>query len=136
MCIVFFQRNPHAKLKFFVLFNRDEMLKRTRGPLELLSDGVVCGIDLGSQGTWFGVNQKNGKIGWLTNYDHKPFMSITDPKYRRGPLIVNYLRSDVTVQEYLKPFLEEGQQYNGTNIALGDKEKMYFAHNYHPGCQL
>ena len=112
------------------------MIQRARSPLNMQTDGVVCGIDLDSQGTWFGVNAKNGRIGWLTNYDHKPFMMISDPKYRKGQLLINYLRSDQSVQEYLKSFIDEGSQFNGTNIVLGDKEKLYFAHNYHDKCIL
>jgi uncharacterized protein with NRDE domain len=63
-------------------------------------------------------------------------MMISDPKYRKGQLLINYLRSDLSVQEYLKPFIEEGNQFNGTNIVLGDKDKLFFAHNYHNACQL
>jgi len=63
-------------------------------------------------------------------------MLISDPKYRKGQLLINYLRSDLSVKEYLNTFLQEGNQFNGTNIVLGDKEKLFFAHNYHDACQL
>lgn len=92
MCIVFFQTNPSAKVKLFVLFNRDEVFARPRLPLQL-TNGVLCGIDVQSQGTWFGVNATSKRVAWLTNYDHKPFLTVTDPQHRRGQLLINYLQS-------------------------------------------
>jgi uncharacterized protein with NRDE domain len=82
------------------------MVSRARGPLQVHADGVVCGVDIDSQGTWFGVNSKNKRIGWLTNYDHKPFIHISDPNYRKGQLLINYLRSDQSVEEYLSLFID------------------------------
>ena len=68
------------------------MLSRKRDDLKIHEDGVLCGIDLDSMGTWFGINTINGRIAWLTNYDHKPFKMISDPKFRKGQLLINYLR--------------------------------------------
>ena len=63
-------------------------------------------------------------------------MAITDPKYRKGNLLMNFLRKESKVtsideyKAYLSTFLEEGDKFNGTNIWLGNIHgDLVFAHN-------
>lgn len=87
-----------------------------------------------------GVNVKTGNFGFLTNYDHKVFKMIKDQKFRKGRLMIDYLKSpdamvtDEDFETYLKTFLEFGDEFNGTNILLGnltsDDLPFSFANNY------
>ena len=83
---------------------------------------------------------ETGNYGFLTNYENKPFMPITDTRYRKGNLLMEFLRWDHKIESleeytgYLKRFLEEGEKFNGTNIWLGNfhsqsDDFMIFAHN-------
>ena len=55
---------------------------------------------------------------------------ITDPQYRRGQLLINYLTSSETVHSYLQPFLQNGAEFNGTTVCMGSLNELYVAHNY------
>lgn len=135
MCIVFFRKTPPVEgVKLVVVFNRDESVKRERTALGLHFDSILCGLDLEAQGTWLGVNVKTGAIGFLTNYEHKPFTPITDPAYRKGNLLMDYLRLEEHDGKYLERFLSEGHRFNGTNIWLGNVSDgdLVFAHNQVP----
>jgi hypothetical protein len=41
-----------------------------------------------------GVNIDTGNFGFLTNYEHKPLMLVKDHKYRKGNLLMNYLKEE------------------------------------------
>ncbi|TNV77058.1 hypothetical protein FGO68_gene17582 [Halteria grandinella] len=149
MCIVFFRKfqpkaSPYALI---LLFNRDEAINRERTPLchdFFEGKSIACGVDLQAHGTWLGVNLKSGNFGFLTNYENKPFQMITDQKYRKGNLLMNFLKNDEPIvgsevyREYLDTFLKEGQSFNGTNIWLGNLThgNLVFAHNQHEGVEL
>ena len=134
MCIVFFRKFAPSSsgahnLAFVLLFNRDESLARERSPLcQDFFEGhsIACGVDLQAHGTWLGVNLKTGNIGFLTNYESKPFQAISDPRYRKGNLLMNFLKQTAPLREvkeyceYLGHFMAEGQKFNGTNIWLGN----------------
>ena len=103
-------------MKRIILFNRDEDTKRERTPLGIHFDPkkILCGVDKMADGTWLGVNLETGNIGFLTNYCDKEFMAITDPTYRRGNLLMNFLKADSQFasldhfKEYLHLFITEG----------------------------
>lgn len=77
---------------------------------------------------------RTGAIGFLTNYEHKPFTPITDPAYRKGNLLMDYLRLAEHDGKYLDRFLSDGHLFNGTNIWLGNlfDGSLVFAHNQVP----
>lgn len=141
MCIVFFKRHPTNHIKRVIVFNRDEQIERSRSNLGLhFDDKIICAYDLQANGTWLGVNVLTGNYGYLTNYENKPFQMIFDQKYRKGNLLMNYLKSEISFsndddgekrKDYLRTFLDEGDNFNGTNIWLGNilDKNLAFAHN-------
>lgn len=140
MCIVFFTQATNIKgVKKVIIFNRDEDIKRERTPLGIHFDPkkILCGVDKMAEGTWLGVNLDTGNIGFLTNYCDKMFIPITDPKYRRGNLLMNFLKADLQFdslehyKEYLNTFITVGDKFNGCNIWLGNVNlsETIFAHN-------
>eukprot|EP00347_Sterkiella_histriomuscorum_P011688 403371488 len=142
MCIVFFKIKPLKGIRFVALFNRDEQPERKRSHLDIhfKPSNIACAVDLEANGTWLGFNINTGNFGFLTNYENKEFHFIQDQRYRKGNLLMNFIRSDYIFRHpqeylvYLDLFLKEGYQFNGTNIWLGnalhDDMKMVFAHNH------
>lgn len=147
MCLVIFKRKPIPGIKRFVLFNRDEQIKRKRTNLELHvnqkhNNRILCGVDVRTGGTWFGLNLDTGNLGFLTNYENKPTIPISNRKYKRASLLMNFLKEKERMshadkfKEYLQMFLEEGEKFNGTNIWLSnipEYNQVVFAHNQEPG---
>lgn len=140
MCLLFFKYNPTKHVKFIATFIRDEAINRTRSPLGVYfpPQKILCGVDLEANGTWLGINLETGNYGFLTNFNHKPFNIITDTKYRKGNLLMNFLMEEnkfLDQEQYeknLQVFLEEGDKINGTNLLMSNvkDDKMFFAHNY------
>ena len=64
--------------------------------------------------------------GFITNYENKPRAAISNRKYKRANLLLEYLKqqrafySNRQYKEYLHRFLDEGEGFNGTNIWLGN----------------
>lgn len=69
-------------------------------------------------------------------------MRIPDPKYRRGHLLLNFLKESIPFfreaqyKNYLETFINEGEKFNGTNLWLSNLiqsdqkgEMVFFAHN-------
>ncbi|CDW89418.1 UNKNOWN [Stylonychia lemnae] len=141
MCIVFFRVRPTKGIKLIVIFNRDEQPSRKRSELGVHFDPqrIACAVDLEANGTWLGFNLDTANFGFLTNYENKKFKMIADSKYRKGNLLMNFLKSESPFtkpeyyQEYLETFLQEGEEFNGTNIWLGNSSTddviLTFAHN-------
>ena len=140
MCIVFYSERPPIKgIKRIIIFNRDEDTRRERSPLGVHFEPkkILCGVDLMAEGTWLGVNLENGNFGFLTNFCDKMFVPIIDPKYRRGNLLMNFLKGDSkfnSIDEYkgyLNTFLTEGDKFNGVNLWIGNMltDNTIFTHN-------
>ena len=140
MCIVFFKKNPTKGIKRVIVFNRDEQPSRKRSSLGIYFDPqkIACGVDLHANGTWLGINLDTGNYGFLTNYENVPFKIIDDTNYKKGNLLMNFLKSDEQFLEieqyekYLDLFLKEGSKFNGTNIWLANiynNDEIIFAHN-------
>ena len=53
---------------------------------------IACAYDLQANGTWFGINLDTGNYGFLTNYEKKPFQLIDNPRYRKGNLLMDFLK--------------------------------------------
>lgn len=140
MCVVFLKYNPKKAIKLLVVFNRDESIRRERTMLDIhfAPAKILCGIDKEALGTWLGINLETGNFGFLTNYVHQPFVKIYDPAYRKGNLLMNFLKLEKPMleqseyQQYLDLFLKEGHSFNGTNLFLSNVrlDEMKFASNY------
>ncbi len=99
---------------------------------------IACAYDLQANGTWFGVNLDTGNYGFLTNYEKVPMHPISDPRYRKGNLLMNFLQAKekfthpTHYEEHLEVFLKEGEKFNGVNLWLGnisENNEIVFAHN-------
>ena len=70
----------------------------------------------------------------MTNFEHKPYIEISDKGYRKGNLLMEFLKAEAPITDYktyLDRFLKEGAKFNGTNLWLGNvlTKDLVFAHN-------
>ena len=94
-CLVAFQKHPIPGVSRFVLFNRDEQLRRTRSALGVHfgpPHKIVCGVDHRCDGTWLGVNLDTANYGFITNYENLPKRKIEFKRYKRSNLLLEYLK--------------------------------------------
>jgi uncharacterized protein with NRDE domain len=80
-----------------------------------------------SGGTWLGMT-KTGRFATLTNYRQR-ISDVKSDVLGRGYLVVDFLRGQMSPEDYLKPLEEKRSQYNGFNILALDlrlREICYF----------
>lgn len=110
--------------------NRDEFYSRPTAAMHFWDDheNILGGRDLKANGTWLAVS-KSGKISALTNIRNPEEMRL-DAKKSRGELIVNYLLSDKTPENYLSSLAENSDDYAGFNLLAGNTDALYYMNNY------
>lgn len=71
MCIALWYIMPPTKgtsrLRFALMFNREEYSDRPTEPLTIIDNELICGRDIREGGTWLCLNIKTGVIAFLTN---------------------------------------------------------------------
>jgi uncharacterized protein with NRDE domain len=75
---------------FVFLFSRDEAAARPTGRFEVDADGVLCGKDAASGGTWLALNTRTGSFACLVDVDElapAPAMPHGMPPMSRGQLV-------------------------------------------------
>lgn len=104
MCIAFWfilppsEQSP-GKIRYMLLFNREEWFSRPTNPLETISRGddlIVYGQDVLAKGTWLAVNVKSGMIAFLTNRgvkNRKGFMKSLRGYTQDLPYMAPFFRS-------------------------------------------
>ena len=130
MCLIVFSYKTHPKYKLIVAANRDEFYKRPTRTAQFWNDEghsqILAGKDLQANGTWMGVS-KSGKWGALTNY--RDPSNINENAPTRGTLVLDFLREDGSLNEYLQNLQGSAQDYNGFNLLIGDMEELYHYSN-------
>ncbi|MEK1905568.1 MAG: NRDE family protein [Pseudomonas sp.] len=123
MCLIVFAWRPGHPQPLVLAANRDEFYSRPSQALGEWSDapGLYAGRDLQAGGTWLGVNAA-GRFAALTN--------IRDPRQAQGPrsrgeLVADFLRGELSAEDYLGQVCERLEQYSGFNLLLGDRETLY-----------
>ncbi|XP_006821090.1 transport and Golgi organization protein 2 homolog [Saccoglossus kowalevskii] len=124
MCILFFKLDvnpPTDGYKLILASNRDEYLDKPTKPASWWQDHphILSGLDMRKGrvgGTWLGIS-KEGRLASLLN--------ILQPQLDRnakgrGPLVRNFIKSDVDCLPYLQEIAKEGQLYNGFNLLVMD----------------
>jgi uncharacterized protein with NRDE domain len=132
MCISFFSftDDPSQPFKLVLTSNRDEFYTRPTKPAHFWDDGILAGMDMEpgkSGGTWLGMT-KTGRFATLTNYRQR-ISDVKSDVLGRGYLVVDFLRGQMSPEDYLKPLEEKRSQYNGFNILALDlrlREICYF----------
>jgi uncharacterized protein with NRDE domain len=128
MCLVVLAIDQHPKHKLILAANRDEYYDRPSAPPAFWEEApqVLAGKDLKGGGTWLGIT-KTGRIAAITNY-RDPASVMTDAP-SRGWLVRDYLLGMDEPASYLKKVRKDGIRYNGFNLIVGHKEKLFWYSN-------
>jgi uncharacterized protein with NRDE domain len=134
MCVIFLSVGATQGYKLIVLANRDELLDRPTEAAKFWEDSgflILGGRDLARQGTWFGVT-KTGRIAMVTNY-RVAFDQLRTDANSRGQILLDYLKSDVPVREFVHKLHAEKEQYDGFNVILGTVDELWYFGNRDEG---
>lgn len=131
MCLITFAERDHPKYSLILAANRDEFYNRpTRKAQFWIEEGypnILAGKDLEAGGTWMGIH-KNKKWAALTNYRDPSQLKINAPS--RGDLVLDFLKSEQSAQEFIAKVQNKSSLYNGFNILLGDAEGILHFSNH------
>lgn len=117
MCLIVFAYKAHPQYKMILAANRDEFFNRPAEPADMRGE-IICGLDKKAGGTWLGVHT-SGKIAALTNY--RDLRNIKQDAPSRGELVMNFLNSTLSPEEYFARTAESSDMYNGFNMIAFDK---------------
>ena len=133
MCLILFNYKKHPRYKLILAANRDEFYKRPTAIANFWEDNpkIIAGRDLEANGTWMGINKKNGKLAMLTNY--RDLSNLKENAPTRGLLVSDYLTNDQTAEQYHASVEVKLSEYNGFNMILGDADNLYYTSNYFEG---
>lgn len=130
MCLIAFAWKTHPDYKLILAANRDEFYDRpTRSAQPWSEEGnieIIAGKDMKAGGTWCGVHT-SGKWAAVTNFRDLNNLKVNPPS--RGELVLDYLRNDISAEEFLLKLKENAKDYNGFNLLLGDLENIYSFNN-------
>jgi uncharacterized protein with NRDE domain len=133
MCLIVFAWKYHPDYPLIMAANRDEYHQRPTAPADFWEDqpDILAGRDLMGGGTWLGVNRQ-GQFAAVTNYreGHQQLAPRS-----RGELTANFLSSGTDIRQYAQHVIDEGDQYNGFNLLLGDGYHLYYCSNRQPQVQ-
>lgn len=106
--------------------NRDEFFDRPTTPAAFWEDlpNVLAGRDLHGGGTWMGIT-KTLRFAALTNVrESRETFNPEAPS--RGKLVSDFLIARRRPDTYTKTVSRQGNQYNGFNLLVGDREMLYY----------
>ena len=128
MCVILLAYEAHPAYRLILAANRDEFYERPTAPAAFWPDApqVLAGRDLARGGTWLGVTTE-GRFAAVTNF-RDPTTRTANP-VSRGALVSEFLRGEVTPQEYLAGIAERARQYDGFNLLAGDASQLSYFSN-------
>ena len=132
MCLIVFawQIVPGAPL--IAAANRDEFYDHPASAAGSWPEHpqVYAGRDLKGGGSWMGITRENAhgsKFAALTNIRGPGERRIDAPS--RGALVADYLAGELSAPEYIASIADAGAAYNGFNLVLGDRDRLYWFSN-------
>jgi len=128
MCILLMAIGIHPTYKLILASNRDEYYSRPSLTAEFWEDrpDILAGRDQKAGGTWLGIT-RTGRLGALTNY--RDPSSLREDTTSRGDLVDRFLRGTLQPPEYIKGLIHEAETYNGFNLIVGEKNRLYWYSN-------
>jgi len=129
MCLIVFAWQLIPACPLVLAANRDEFFERPTRAASWWEDApnVFAGRDLQAGGTWLGTD-KQGRFAALTNVRNG---SAPRAEARsRGALVSDFLRGDLSAQDYLQKLRATAGEYNGFNLLLGDASSAWWFSNH------
>ena len=132
MCLIFFALKQHPKYKLILAGNRDEFYNRRTAAADFWEDhpDILAGRDLEAMGTWLGISRQ-GRLSMLTNYRDPANISPAAPS--RGKLVSDFLIGDENPESYMYRVSDNGANYNGFNLVVGNADDLWYYSNYGDG---
>ncbi len=128
MCLITLAYRAHRDFPLVVAANRDEYYTRPTRGLHFWDDHpeLLAGRDLQAGGTWMGITRK-GRFAAITNY--RSATPVPDPARSRGMLTLDFLTGDSAPADYLQAICDQGDQYAGFNLLVGDRNGIFYLSN-------
>ena len=132
MCLIVFAWQVVPGAPLIAAANRDEFYDRPAAAACAWPENpkVFGGRDLQGGGSWMGITQEGpygARFAALTNI-RGPQERRTDAP-SRGALVADYLAGDLSAEDYIGKIAKGSEAYNGFNLVLGDREKLYWYSN-------
>lgn len=133
MCLISFHWDPDAEDSLILTANRDEFFHRPAAALANWPEfpQLYAGKDLSQGGTWLGVT-KDGRFAALTNHrDMHPEAKAKAPQdpLSRGKLTLDFLTSDISVDDYIETLIADQHRYPGFNLIIAQRNRMVYFNN-------
>jgi uncharacterized protein with NRDE domain len=132
MCLIVFAWRVVPGAPLIAAANRDEYYDRPAAAAGAWPENpkIYAGRDLKGGGSWMGITQEGPhgpKFAALTNI-RGPQERRTDAP-SRGALVADYLSGELDPQDYIARIAEGSSAYNGFNLVLGDRERLFWFSN-------
>ncbi len=132
MCLIVFAWHVMPGAPLVAAANRDEFYDRPAAPAGVWPDHpqIFGGRDLQGGGSWMGITQQGEhgpRFAALTNI-RGPQERRTDAP-SRGALVADFLAGEMNAEQYIASIAPGADAYNGFNLVLGDREKMFWFSN-------
>jgi uncharacterized protein with NRDE domain len=116
MCLLVVHFNPQSPQPLWLISHRDEQFKRDSQALHFWPDiPCLAAKDLTAGGTWLAV-QGNGRFAAITN---RPDLGKPSNARSRGEIVLNYLRSSLSAELFIKQLSQITHHYAGFNLIVG-----------------
>ena len=128
MCLILLGINSHPGYKLILAGNRDEFYDRPTAKAAFWDEApyLLAGKDLLGGGTWFGIT-KSGRLAAISNYRDPKSVKKSAPS--RGRLVSNFLLGNGSPASYLDGLTGEADRYNGFNLIVGLKDRIFWYSN-------
>jgi uncharacterized protein with NRDE domain len=128
MCLIVFAWQVLPCIPLVAAANRDEFFDRPAAPAAWWQDHpqVFAGRDLRAGGSWMGVT-RDGRFAAITNVRAPSEKRADAPS--RGTLVADYLSGQSSPQDYIDALREDGRDYNGFNLLVGDRDSLIWYSN-------
>ncbi len=132
MCLIVFAWQVVPGAPLVAAANRDEFYDRPAAPASAWPENpqVFGGRDLQGGGSWMGITQQGAhgpRFAALTNIRGPQERRVDAPS--RGALVADFLSGDMSAQEYIRMIDGGSAVYNGFNLVLGDRERLFWYSN-------
>ena len=146
MCLIVLSWQVAPCTPLFVAANRDEYYARPASAASWWHDAptVFAPRDLEANGTWMGVAKIGSNDASLNASQGYKFAALTNVRDglpalqnapSRGHIVSDFLKSDLSAEEFLNQLKPNAAQYNGFNLLIGEvsgklKELRWFSNKY------
>ena len=129
MCLILLGYHAHPLYRLILAANRDEFFSRPAAPATFWNNNpqLLAGRDMKEGGTWLGLT-RSGRIAAITNF--RDPISERKGVPSRGELVIGFLRSSMSVEDYLAFLKREGTNFNGFNLIFGDMKRLCWFSNH------